>query len=111
MTAKTRRKPSPLRMYCSRIALNSSCPAVSSTVNKTNTPRRQFKIINGVSKHARSVCERLDCFCILTVEFCWNVVDDALLRVRILDRWIIVGHEVALKKNTHTHTQKNAFEQ
>ena len=25
-------KPSPLRMYCSLMALNSSCPAVSSTV-------------------------------------------------------------------------------
>ena len=31
VTEKTMRKPSPVRMYCSRMALNSSCPAVSRT--------------------------------------------------------------------------------
>nr|CAD7445244.1 unnamed protein product [Timema bartmani] len=33
VTENTRRKPSPDLMYCSRMALNSSCPAVSSTAS------------------------------------------------------------------------------
>lgn len=34
VTEYTIRNPSPVRMYCSRMALNSSCPAVSSTKNE-----------------------------------------------------------------------------
>lgn len=33
-----------------------------------------------------------------TVELGWHIVDNALLRIRILDRWIIIGHEITLKK-------------
>ena len=35
VTEKTKRKPSPVLMYCSLIAPNSSCPAVSRTKEKT----------------------------------------------------------------------------
>lgn len=36
VTEKTSRKPSPVLMYCSRMAPNSSCPAVSRTEHKQN---------------------------------------------------------------------------
>lgn len=35
VTEKTKRKPSPVLIYCSLIAPNSSCPAVSRTKEKT----------------------------------------------------------------------------
>lgn len=42
VTEKTSRKPSPVLMYCSRMAPNSSCPAVSRTREQAHG-RRQHK--------------------------------------------------------------------
>lgn len=34
---------------------------------------------------------------VLTVEFGWCVIDDALFCVRVFDRWIVIGDKVTLE--------------
>ena len=45
---------------------------------------------------------------LLTVELGDHVIDNALLRVRVFDSWVIVRHEITLKKKNgrrgHGHT-------
>lgn len=55
VTEYMRRKPSPDRMYCSRMALKASCPAVSSTKN-----RICMNLRHGCCDLPTSICNRVD---------------------------------------------------
>ena len=76
-------------MYCSRIALNSSWPAVSRTVNNAIISRHLYIKNKQYLKN-------------LTVKPRSYTVDDALLLIRIFDSWIIIRHKIRLKEQVNS---------
>lgn len=83
------RNPSPVLMYCSLIALNSSWPAVSSTVDTEGQTR--------VFKKGKTSWKLKSAFA-LTVQDGPLPVDLRVFEVRVLDGGIVVRHKDLLEK-------------
>ena len=125
VTEKTSRKPSPVLMYCSLMAPNSSCPAVSRTRERAHKTQSRPKshartVTRSNKKHSRNLfgyileCRRnffleiLLRVCVftlvvfvqqsaLTVEPGRPFVNHTLLGIRVFNRGVIVGDKVRLR--------------
>lgn len=89
VTEKTMRNPSPVLMYCSLIALNSSCPAVSSTVD---TEGHKYTSLKGKTDW------NLKSAFALTIQYGPLPIDLRVFEVRVLYRGIVVWHKDFLEK-------------
>lgn len=107
LMANTSRKPLPARMYCSRMAPNSSCPAVSRTVETERETCGSPQVVLGMFTNPLSLAPCLPSkpsHPILTVQPCRDAVHSADLCVGIFNGGIIVRHKVGLGgREGHCH--------
>lgn len=134
VTEKTSRKPSPVLMYCSLMAPNSSCPAVSRTRRaRTHTSTQithtitgetdlhnQFLEYNAMQQKRTQIALRACVFvslylflCVvfvrqsaLTVEPGRPFVNHTLLGVGVFNRGVIVGDKVRLREREREERTK-----